>query len=232
MEKEKVVGVVDFPVRRTGKAGCMQTEEIMWGFKDYREVFDNIPIKEIRETCLREINPDFENNVDWLVERVKAYCKIGDYETVCMLSRVLSRHQYLQKQRILDVMIDSIKFGMNQQNSDHAQYNIKDMLVILCGKLLHEENLYNENTRKLFQEIIEKFYERCVYGSDDRKAQLVSRVLFVIAAVKDKTFVPILEKMRISKINLAHLMEYVSVTKERIIFEGLRMIVLRHLKDE
>ncbi|MDO8443862.1 MAG: hypothetical protein Q7S78_02690 [Candidatus Azambacteria bacterium] len=228
MEEKKVVGVVDFPVRRTGKAG-MQTEEVRWGFKDYREAFDNMPIREVREACLSEINPDWEDNVNWLIKRVEAYLKIDDYETVCMLFRELCRHQGSQKQRILDLMVDSIRSGMG---SSYAYNNIKDMLVILCGKLLHEKNLYNENARKLFREIIEKFHEQCVFGSDDRKAQLISRILFVIAAVKDRTFIPILKKINIDKENLAHLMEYVSISKERINLEGLRMIVLRYLKGE
>ncbi|MFH1990274.1 MAG: hypothetical protein ABIJ19_00230 [Patescibacteria group bacterium] len=224
MEEKKVV---DFPVRKTENVESFR----VWAPQNCKEVFDNMPIKEIREVCLKQMNSDLEDNVGWLVARVKTYVLIGDYETVCMLLRTLCQHQYSESQRIVDLMVDAIRFGMIN-NYDCARRNIKDMLVILCGKLQYANDLYNENTRKLFQEIIEKFYERSVYGSDDKQSQLISRVLFVIAAVKDKTFISILEKIRINKINLAHLMEYVSISKERISLEGLTMIVLRYLKGE
>lgn len=225
MEEKNVVEGVDFPVRRTDNVGSF----CAWHLQDSKKAFDSMPIKEIREACLQQINPDCEDNVDWLIKRVEAYLKMNDYETVCMLLRVLCRHQWSQKQRIVDVLVDSIRFGMN---SSYASNNIKDMLVILCGKLQYEEKLYNENTRKLFQEIIEKFYDSSVYGSNENNYRLVFRVLCIIMAVKDDSFIPILEKIDINKKELLHLAKYVSICKERIGLEGLRMIVLRHLKGK
>lgn len=216
----------DFPVKKTENVESFR----IWPAQNFKEVFDSMPIKEIREACLKQMNSDHGANVEWLFKRVKAYREICDYETVCMLLRTLCQHQYSQSQRIVDLMVDSIRFGIIG-NRDCAQRNIKDMLVILCGKLQYAEDLYNENTKKLFQEIIEKFYISSVYGSEEESIRLINRVLYIIMAVKDKHFTPILEKMDISKKELEHLMKYASVSKERIGFEGLKLIVLRHLKS-
>lgn len=224
MEKKKVV---DFPVERTESVDSF----CAWPLLKPKEVFDSVPIKEIREKCLQRIDPEWEDNVNWFIKKIKAYSRIDDYETVCMLLRTFCRHQGSQKQIILDLMVDSIRSGM-KDSLGCAHNNIKDILVILCGKLQHEGNLYNENTRKLFQEIIEMFYNRSVHCADDRYYRLVSRVLFVVMTVKDDSFISILERKNINKNELAHLARYASVCKERIGLEGLKMIVLRHLKGE
>ena len=193
--------------------------------------FDTMPIKEVREACLKAIDPDSDYNFNWLARRVVAYCQKKDFGTVCMLLRTLSRHQWSRKPEIVNFMVDAVRFAMMDVRSGYSE-DTKNTLVILCGKLQFDKNLYSKRVRELFEEIIKKFYPSSVYSVKEEECRLVSRVLFIIAAVKDASFISILEEKEIDKKGLAHLMGYVSVCKEEINLEGLRLVILKHLKEE
>lgn len=213
-----------FPVRTT------IMEESSFGYpysvQMAMEDFDNIPHKKIREECLRKLNQNV--SFDWLAQRIEAYCKIQDFKTAFMLLRVLPQSQYCEP-KVLQIMVNTVNATINAGRNFE---NIKSALVILCGKLRFKKAIYSKDARDLFEKIIKKFYPSSVYGTYDDECRLISIVLFMISHFRDSYFIPLLEEEEIDGKDLSHLMEYVYVSRERILLEALRILVLRHLKNE
>jgi len=189
--------------------------------------FDDFHFKEIREDFLKRINPD--SRFDWLSERVEAYLEINDFETVLMLLRQFSRLSYYQKEAVA-LMVKSANKILEYSERTGYSSRLKEVIVILCGKINFYKEVYDDSVASIFEKILNKYYPSC-YGSDEDKSRLISRILLPIAHVKDRYFLPILKEKEPSKKELDHLMQYTSVSKDRIELEALRLLVIKHLEN-
>jgi len=192
-----------------------------------RKDFDEFPITELREECLRQLNED--HGFDWLRERVEAYLEINDFKTVFMLLRKIANYHGDKEHEVFELMAKTAKNILDL--SRYQMSYLRDAIAILCNKIHHSDGFvfYNSNIKVVFEKIIEKHYPS-VYGNSEEEARLVSIVLLSIGHMKDGYFLPILESKEISEKELFYLMKYTSVSKERIKLEGLRILVIRQLK--
>lgn len=193
--------------------------------KIFHRVFDENPVKEVREACINKLCAEWDFEVDWLTKRVKAYLEIGDYPTVFMLLRVLAGHEGESQKDILGLMVETVKSCLQK----YPHY-LKETLVILCGKIHHHPELYDETVKEVFQSILEKYDGKERYISD-KKYRLLLRVFLSIGRVGDKTFLPLLRRNIPDQEYLAELMRYASVSKDEIIAEGIRLLVIRYLEN-
>jgi len=187
-------------------------------------IFDEIPIEEIRQRCLGNIR-----NVEWLTERVKTYLGCNDFKTVFMLLRTLAGSGgELSQPKILQLMVDVTKKCLEDF---HSQYYLKDALVILCGKIYYSPQLYDEEVRKVFQNILTRYDRKGKYGVYEEEARILMRIFLTIGKVGDKTFLSLLRKNIPDTKNLNHLMEYTHTCKDEIAAEGVRMLLIRYFEN-
>lgn len=197
-------------------------EFLRWQFRqcynseDFYKIFDEMPLKEIREKCVYMISTESDFGVEWLIQRTNAFFEVADYDTVCMLLERLVIHRGDYQSSIVQLMIRILEI----------RYHPK-IIELLCKKIDHEPSLYNAEVSRIFMKILEEYDSRVI----DHKPELVMPVFLTIGKVKDKTFLPLLEKNILDSQRLAHLMYYVSVCQDAITLEGLRMLLIRYLRE-
>lgn len=201
-------------------------------YSDIRKLFDECPFKEVREACIKALAPEphSDSEAEWYLERVKRFIEIKDSYTAFLLLRRLACYHGELEPQILDVMIKIVELCLVPYSGFYGQ--MKNALVILCGRLEHHPELYNEKARKLFCRLL-GVYDRENENrglTDPGKSRILKRVFWTIGRLKDRSFLPLLEKCLLNKKNRDHLMEYTSVCKDEIDVEGLRLLVIQHLK--
>lgn len=196
------------------------------GQEELKLEFDEMPVQEIREICLENIT-----DIGWLTARVKAYIGINDYPTVFMLLRTLGRLPTSSddsQKNFLELMVEVARVCL--ESFKHRFY-LKDALVILCGKLYYNPELYNERVRKLFEDILKKYDGNGRYGMHEEESRILIRIFLVLSKLGDKSFLPQLREYLPSVKYLAHLMAYSNTCKDEVLAEGLRLLLIRHLEN-
>jgi len=188
------------------------------------EEFDMIPIVELRKGwAFRK-----QERVDELLERIDSFLKIGDFVTVCLLLDRLGTHHGDRQPEIIEVMIDSARQAVKSGN----QSAIKGTLEILCREINFDKEPYGENVRVFFKEFFEKYHTSFqLHFLGEKGPKWMSMVLFNIGHAGDKSFVSILENLSLDDKRVAYFFGYTSVCQEMIKMEGLRLLVLQHLKN-
>ncbi|MBU2633299.1 hypothetical protein KJ751_02220, partial [Patescibacteria group bacterium] len=186
--------------------------------------FDMIPIVEHRK------NWAFQNQgrVDELLERIDSFLKIGDFVTACLLLDRLGTQRGDRQPEITEVMIGAVRQAVKSGN----QSAIEGALEILCRIINFDKKPYGENVRVFFKEFFEKyhtFFQLRFLG--ERGPKWMSMILLNIGHAGDKSFIPILENLSLDNKEVAYFFEYTSVCQEMIKMEGLKMLVLQHLKN-
>jgi len=197
--------------------------------KRAREMFDRFPIRDIREACLKQIWAESDEEVAWLIERFQAYKKINDYSTALMILRVLAnRHNGRFQGKIVELMAMIVKECLENK---FFYGNLKESVVILCGKINRRPELYNATILDIFLDILRD------YDAKDKRAYNNSKDLFLVVRVfssifklGDTTFLPLLEENAVQPDELQNLAEYVNVSKEEFILEGTRLLLIKYLK--
>lgn len=218
------------PVRRTFELGDFQSHlrclRPWGGQEELKRVFDEIPLKEIREICLSNINDN-----EWLIQRIKTYLEINDYPTVFMLLRTLG---IKTSGSVIDLQNDALQIMIEVAEKclkENDSYNLKDVLVILCDKIYNRPEIYNEGVRKLLEEILKKYERLDRYGIYEKEAQILIRIFLLISKLGDKSFLPLLRTYLPDAKNLAHLMKYSNTCRDEVLADGLRMLLIRHLEN-
>ena len=189
-----------------------------------RTIFDEIPIEEIRQRCLGNIR-----DVKWLTERVKTYLECHDFKTVFMLLRTLAVSGGEESQpKILQLMVDVTRKCLEDF---HSRFYLKDALVILCGKLYYSPQLYNEEVKKLFEDILKRYDKKGRYGTYEEESRILTRIFLILSKLGDKSFLPQLRECLPDAKNLSHLMSYSHICKDEVLADGLRILLIRHLEN-
>ncbi len=196
-----------------------------------RDDFDVYPSRDVREEILKRINPDSDLNFRWISEHIEAHLEIEDFETVLMLLRQFSQISYSRLQKeAMKLIVKSANAVL--EYAEHSGYwePLKEIVVVLCGKINFYEKVYDNSVRDIFERIINKYYPSW-YGSSKEESRLISRILLPIAHVKDVHFLPILKAKEPSDEEFNYLMKYTSVCKDRIGLEALRLLAIKHLEN-
>lgn len=194
-----------------------------------RRRFDDYPIKEVRELCIKKFRaPYSDSDVKWFIERIKKFTELKDRDTVFLLLRGVAHYHGELEPQILDLMIQTIEKYLGT----HCSTNIKAAVVILCGKLEYHPELYNEKVRNLFCQILDE-YDRKGRGNTihQEESRILKRVFRTIGIVRDRSFLPLLEKCLPNEFSRNLLMNRISIDSDKADAEGLRLFVIQHLKE-
>lgn len=197
------------------------------GDKGYRKVFDTIPLKDVRERCVEYLIPTVKETFDWLVERIEGFIAANDHETATMLLRKAVMYEGEGKQKVVDLMVDCAHSIRNRNKSlgqlrDQSKA-LKEVLVILCGKLHREPELYSQRVNSLFCRLL------AYLSHTEENARIRQRILRVIGRVGDASFLEQL-KRETTHANTIALMGYL-YDSDTINFEALRLLVIAHLEN-
>lgn len=192
------------------------------------EMFDSVPLQEVRKTCLERLPINSSLTVDLLIKRVRAFLAINDYPTVLMLLHELAKSD-VDGKNILRWITMVAEFFLERYPC-YIDY-LKETLVILCGKINHHPELYDNQVRAVLKKILEKYDRKEKYGSYERESRILSRVFLTTACAGDKNFLPLLQRNIPDKKNLAHLIKYTSVCRDKIEAEAIRILVIRYLEN-
>ena len=197
--------------------------------KGYRELFDLVPLEEVRKLCLKNLNMNYDETSRWVLDRAENYLAINDYKTVTMLLREALHSRTSGVQRTLRILISAIHKILEGQYL--CPDETKELFVILCGKLSREPEHYNKDIREFFMETLKRYDSASKYGRNEYSSRILQRVLRAIGEVQDTSFLAPLKEKEVSKEDLAHLMEYANISRETLTLEGLRLLVIRQLEN-
>lgn len=189
-----------------------------------QEVFDKIPIKEVREVCIHGLSKKDNSKIDWLIERTKAYLEIeyeiddkwliertkAEYEiddkkkvyicipddpTVLMLFKELALHRGERQPVILQLMVDTVKGCIGDS---YREFVLEECTEILYKKITNQPKLYNEEVKKLLVDLLDydNITEPLPVGNykSSLAMGLLRCVFLIIGCVKDRFFIPFLRK--------------------------------------
>jgi hypothetical protein len=163
-----------------------------------------------------------------MLERVSAYLAAQDFNTAFSLLRSLATfsNNIDYEKKIVNSMV-----AVTEKCLKKDVWHLKEPLVILCGKIYHYPQFYNEEIRKLFMDILEKYDHRSKCGTYAEEARILLRIFLTVAKLNDKEFLPLLKKYLPDAPSIIRLAEYSHTCKDEIIAEGSRMFLINHLEN-
>ncbi len=241
-----------FEVRQTVSLDDLKREAL----RDVKVGFDKSPLKEVRERCLESIYPWSDEDFQWLAERIRAYREISDYTTTILLLRRIAlfkpRLFFLvgyewgrsgkEDERhivIRDLLIETLEALLSENFLRDHLSEIKEVLVMLCGRLKDIPKLYNDRIRKVFQGFFERYIDSkgriSIVSCFDLKLKedyerLLQRILKVIIHVKDKGFLPVLYHVGEDPRSHKQLISFLQF-EEQLALEALRMFTIQYLEN-
>lgn len=193
------------------------------------EIFDSVPIREVREKCVVALrDPGYTERFVWFEERIRAYVRIGDFDTVIMLLRGLVYVPDSLRKRAFDLIIEVFESILNAPHGRVTPFGSlwKDITVIFCGHLGHHPEDYNPQASTIVLRVLQKGQDYAGWASDDG-CRILARLIAIAARVKDVELAPVIEEFvlpmrheEFKRYGLKHQLEYFSISKERLLVDA------------
>jgi len=160
--------------------------------KAIKDIFERVPIEEVRNACLKKIVPESAETMVWLIQKTDDFIQIGDFQTALLMLKKIAQ---FKTEDVANRDYIFIFLVLQKWIEEDRRAALKDGLEIIYEKIKKENLYFQAETRNLFCLILEKYDNDNIERSAEDFEMLQHLIGFISRLGEEKNYyIPLFKK--------------------------------------